>query len=362
MDELDPTFRPADEADVDAMVALFQAAFSRWPAVDVDVPVADHLRWKMDCHPRAAGTHTTMEIDGEIVGAVLQFCRDVKVRDRILFAHTGADMAIHPRLQGRGLVQQAQPYGKARVLTQFDFSFGTQNNHPRLQGRAARRGEQLPVANELRMLVRTFDLRSFVGVHGRRGGWRQLASTAATSAFRRLRGRSNGGQANTRLSTALAFDDRFDRLWDSASPEFDFIPDRRATYLDWRYSDRRGGESLVRIASEADEIWGYSVLRWSGETAQLADLLVDPAHPATLDALVADAVDRAAERGASQITCALPLEHPYRQTLLENGFLAAGGEMRLQYRPHGEHQGPLAFLGQDVDARIHITLGDLDYI
>ena len=116
------------------------------------------------------------------------------------------------------------------------------------------------------------------------------------------------------------------------------------------------------VALDDQDLRGYAVLRWSGDTAQLVDLLVDPASPAVVATLAADAVDRARQRGARQLTCALPRVHPYRQPLLDHGFLDAGGDARLEYQPHGDRHEQLAFLGEDANARIHVTLGDFDYI
>ena len=361
MDELNPTLRPATDADLEAMVALFQAAFPRWPAVDSDVPAVEHLRWKMQSHPRALETNTVMETDGEIVGAVVQFCRDVNVGGEILVAHSGSDTAIHPRVQARGLLRHAQPYADSHIEAKFDFALNTASHHPRMRRRNARRGVHIRVSNELRMLVRPFDLRTFVGVHRGRGGWRHFAATTARAALRRRGGRRGAEPCDVQVSTVSRFDERFDRLWEAASPGFDFVPDRRSAYLNWRY-DPRGGASLVLVALDDQDLRGYAVLRWSGDTAQLVDLLVDPASPAVVATLAADAVDRARQRGARQLTCALPRVHPYRQPLLDHGFLDAGGDARLEYQPHGDRHEQLAFLGEDANARIHVTLGDFDYI
>ena len=112
------------------------------------------------------------------------------------------------------------------------------------------------------------------------------------------------------LVTVTGFDARFDRLWESVAPAFDFVPERRAAYLNWRLAD--------------------------------------------------DAVRQARERGCRGIRCALVRHHPYRAALERAGFIDDGQGSRLQYKPYRD-AGALTFLNEP-HARVHITLGDFDYV
>lgn len=358
-DDRKPKFRPTTDADVDEVVAMLQLAFETWPPVDITVTPQEHLRWKLTSHPLATETNTVMILDGSIVATVVQFAREVQVGGEMLISHSGSDTSVHPRVQGTGLLRFTAPYADQHIQARYDFSFNTESHHPRLRQRNARLQLQTRFANQLRILVRTFDTKAFVGVHLKRGGWRHLASTAAGAARRRAT--PDAKSAELEVTTIELFDDRFDRLWQAAADEFTFLPDRRAPFLNWRYLDPRGGESLVRAVLEGDEVAGYSVLRSQSDRVVIADMLAAPGRLDVVGALVGDAARIAEEEGAPTLSCALPAHHPYREALLEAAFHDVGDDARLQYRPHGDRSEQLAFLGDDPEAAIHLTFGDFDY-
>ena len=358
--ELDPAFRPATEADIPAMLRVFRAAFPRWPAVPLVVPPEDHIRWKMASHPRAADTNTVILVGDRIVGAAIQFCREIWVRGELMYAHGGADLAIHPDFQRRQFMSKAQPYAERAVFSQFDFTFNTASNHPRLKARQAARGEHLPFGNSLRVFITAFGARSFVATHMRSGGPRQLVSAGVRAVRQRVPGQTTLESGQFELETLDAFDERADALWERTAPSFDFIADRRANFLNWRHCDPRGGEALVRAATDGHRLLGYAVLR-SGESASiLADLLVEPGRDDVLRALIADAVAHARDRSSS-LSCALPRLHPYVAAIEAAGFIDDGRGARLQYFPHGDSDSDLKFLGA-ADARLHVTLANFDYV
>jgi len=355
------SFRPMADADVDEVVAMLQAAFPRWPGIDVPVDTAAHLRWKISCHPLSAETSTVMVKDAAVVAGVVHFVRAVHLDDELWTAATGSDTAVHPRVQGTGLLRFNRAYMKQHFEPLYDFGFNTGSNHPRMQRRAARLGEQISIANGLSTLVRAFDARSFVGVHLKRGGLRHFAGSALAAA----RGRPSGGSPSAPavdIDSIDHFDGRFDRLWETARGAFRFVPDRRADYLNWRYLDPRGGLSEVRAVIDGDEVSGYAVLRRSDGNAILADLFALPDRSDVVSALIEDAAEQARAGGSSELSCVLPLHHPYRAVLLEAGFLDAGGERTFRYRPREDRREELAFLEADATAAIHVTAGDFDYV
>lgn len=355
------SFRPMADDDVDEVVAMLQAAFPRWPGIDVPVDPAAHLRWKVSSHPLSSETSTVMLKDGAIVAGVIQFARDVQIDDELWNAHTGSDTAVHPRVQATGLLRFTRPYADRHIQPRYDFGFNTGSNHPRLQRRAARLKLQTPIANGLSTLVRTFDTRSFIGVHLKRGGLRHFAGSALAAA----RGRASSESAlpaAVEIDTVERFDDRFDRLWELARGPYRFVADRRADCLNWRYLDPRGGLSEVRAVIDGDEVSGYAVLKRQDGAAILVDLFAVPDRLDVVAALIEDAAEQARVGGSSELSCVLPLHHPYRALLLEAGFLDAGGEWTFRYRPREDRREQLAFLGTDPTAAIHVTAGDFDYV
>lgn len=362
--EFRPSFRPPTDADIGPMVEVLQAAFPRWPTVEVDVPARDHLRWKLENHPLAWPATSVTELDGEIIGLGVQMCRGILVRGSMLTAHSYADGANHPRFQGRGLSRLGEPYVQTEIEPLFDLFFNTESNHPRIRSRNVKIRDRLRFANELRTLAYSSSLRTFAGVHRNSGGWRHLGAASLERARRAIwrAPRAAPLRADLVVETVDSFDADFDSFWETSAQQFDFIGERSARYLNWRYCDPRGGESVVRVARLAGSLGGYAVLKQSAGELAIADLLVSPEHPPLARTLVADAVDHATAQGLAIVTCLLPRSHAYRQAFLDEGFADMGRDARLIYTPRAGHDELLSFLGDDASARIHVTRGDFDFV
>jgi hypothetical protein len=70
-------------------------------------------------------------------------------------------------------------------------------------------------------------------------------------------------------------DDRFDRLWREASPDYDIVGERTAAFLSWRFL--RHPEDRCRIAAlvsrgRGSSVRAYAVLDRSGDLARIRDL------------------------------------------------------------------------------------------
>ena len=63
------------------------------------------------------------------------------------------------------------------------------------------------------------------------------------------------------LSTVDKFDENFDKFWGKVKCEYDFIIEGSKEYMNWRYTDKRGGNYRITIAFDDNEIVGYLVTR-----------------------------------------------------------------------------------------------------
>jgi hypothetical protein len=93
----------------------------------------------------------------------------------------------------------------------------------------------------------------------------------------------------------------------------------------------------------------------------VADLLTDPARPAIGAALLDAAVAELRAAGVDAVICRVPARHPLGALFARRGFvdarLATGYAVSSGRRSLAE----LRFLGA-ADARLHIMLGDVDWI
>ena len=74
----------------------------------------------------------------------------------------------------------------------------------------------------------------------------------------------------------------------------------------------------------------------------------------------ADATAFARDRGLA-LRAWLPRAHPYRRTLIEEGFLRTGEGVDMRFLAHSAGNPGCAFLAAP-DAAIHLTPGDTDHV
>ncbi|MDA0352061.1 MAG: hypothetical protein O3A10_07620 [Chloroflexi bacterium] len=348
-------YRTGNDGDLDGMVAVFQAAFPRWPLIDVPVPAREHLAWKMRSHPRVIDGHMLSILDGEVVGAMVQLARDVRIRGETLIAQSTADVALVPRLQGTGLSRLGTPFYMATIAGLFDLSLNTESNHPSLRAIAASRGTSRSIGNPFRRLVLGLTPASAAGIRWHAAGWRGLPH-ATRDTVRRL------PEPRIEIETVQSLDSRLDDLWAETAPAFDLIGVRDAAFLNWRYADPRGGVSLIRIATQGDAVLGYTVLRWAAQDgAVIADMLVHPDRPDVVRDLAIDAARQTRAQGHRSVGCMLPTRHPYRDVLLKLGFVDLGRQTEVKYDGSTRPIEDFAFL-EEPGLAAHLTLGDFDYI
>lgn len=76
------------------------------------------------------------------------------------------------------------------------------------------------------------------------------------------------------VETPSGFDERFDRLWQRAAPQFEIIGERTAAYLQWRYADSPDREYQIFAVCDPDrELAGYAVYYLEENVCRIADLL-----------------------------------------------------------------------------------------
>jgi hypothetical protein len=190
------------------------------------------------------------------------------------------------------------------------------------------------------------------------------AGLAALRGWGALRGRTRRATlpSGAALRTVTRFDERFDRFFERAAAPFDFIAERNAEFLQWRFGDRRAGPFVVRVLEDgAGEPLGYVVARVTARRAHVADLLAVPDQPEVVETLLAQAVHLSRQAGAGGIACWLPDHHPYRNSLRRLGFVPRRRDVGMRYRARALPAEELAFLDR-ADARTHIMMGDTDQV
>lgn len=353
--ELAPVVRDATPDDAPGILALIEAAYGTWPKFELDVTPLEHLKWKMAPGDGLHPTHIVILIDDQIVVWRLRWQNHIQIGGRTYLNETGADLAVHPQFQGRGLARLMVDTWTPEFLANPKASLGMVSSAPEV------RTMDYPdtITRPVTTWHRPFGPRAYLGVH-RRGGLAQLAQ--AIRAWRRA-GRQPHLPAGSRIELVEQFDARIDELWERARPSFDVIPHRTAAYLNWRFARPASGNPELLALTRGDRALAYAAVKRTGTDGQLQDFLWAPDEPEALTVILEAAAHRLRRSGAAGVTCWLPGGHRAETALRRAGF-APVGEQRLVVGTETRGETPpeaLAIL-RNESRSIHVTMSDFDWV
>jgi hypothetical protein len=350
-----------DDDLIDRLLALYARTFSRWPSLDPEVPLRDHLRWKISSpgttHPVIAGWLGT-----ELVTARLIIHRRIWVKGRERLWIDSPDLAVDTRHQGRGYSKASQAFTR-QVTPDSDFQLDDSVNARVWKSRM--RAHARPLANRLRILYlapASARLRNGLLPQGPAPAAVALAGLRAVSAvIHGYRSRRHPVSLGSSPRTVTRFDQRADTFGEQAAAAFDLIDHVCRERLEWRYCDRRAGPFVVRTVDEDGAMLGYAVHRLGRPRGMLVDLLALPGREDVAEALARDAVTQLVESGCAEVICWLPHAHPYRAVLQRVGFLTLPRSKDIRWRPERLAPAELEFL-DSPDARVHFMMGSTDLV
>jgi GNAT superfamily N-acetyltransferase len=357
VDELQ--IRQATAADLLEMARVITSSFSPWPSFDVPATALEHLTWKLG--PGGIddiGKHLVVEIGGAIAASRLRWIGRARVGEQEYVTEMGADLAVDPDFQGRGIARQITAYREASEEGRGHVNFGTPTRHMQQLRDPAEDRHFHP----LLVWTRYLGIRSLLSEPPSR----RALPRFGLAALRRLAARVRGGAPSAeaaRVEPLERFDERTDELWHRARGQFEIASVRTASYLNWRHRDRRGGSTVALAIAEAERCLGYAVFKQTGQTANVVDLLVDPERPELVGALLDAGLEQMRAGGARTLRCWLPPEHQYQPALERSGFVKTGAAsftfsdgQRLTGPPEGVERAT------DPESRFHVMLGDFDFV
>jgi predicted N-acetyltransferase YhbS len=352
--------RVATPDDAAEMLRVFQTAFDDWPRPDIGVPPIEHVRWKMSLAPGMSGTPVVGLIDGRVVAALLRWEVPVKLGDRESIASCGADLALEPAYQSRGLGTPLTSYGASAASTQAVVGYATPSRNARVPRLYASYSSDDLAQQPLSLWVRPFGFSPWKAARFGLRAMRHPVSNTKRLARTYLGRRRPGEVSGVEIAELSEFDARVDRLWEAASPEFDYAMVRRAEYLNWRYCDPRGGPSTILAALEGGELVGYAVFKQAEGWGTVVDLLTHPDRVDVVAPLLEAGGARLRAGGSRGMICWLPAEHAYREAMVGARYVETTNEMAVSFWALG---GSDALATLDApSARIHCMLGDFDWV
>jgi len=357
-----PTFRLVREGDEANLLALLQAAFGRWPAVDAPVAPIEHLRWKLAAAPPADRYHCVAQVDGRLVAAHLAVLHRFRARYGTAVALRTWDAAVHPDEQGRGLMRELRRFLLEQARPHADFETGAFTRNAAMS-RLLDEAGQVPLGARMETAIAPLTLPAAIAtlkLSPRRAPAKLVRAAALLARWAQSRpARPVDGFA---IRTVQRFDGRIAAFVEEASEPFDLLIERTPEFLRWRYEDERGGRFTIALAEEGDRLLGYAVQRMTRGRAYLADLLALPGRPDAVEALARHAAASFRRQGAATVECLIAADHPYRAILSRCGFVGRRRRKDLfAIVPLRASPGQLAFL-QRPGLRLHLMLGDSDTV
>ena len=378
-----------DAAELPPLVELLRRGFNGGPTwFELPVSHAEHVAWRLAAP--GAGELSTVQDGERTVWMQVVWRRPFLLDGRERAVRLGGGMVLDPDLQGRGLYRTISAMKDRNYDVGYDFSIAY-SAHPvtvhlsRSLTRETGRTPRVYLGNPIATFRRPLSLRraadsaapaeADAGVSVSKthavlasSGQRRRPAVARDLAWRwrYLAGEARGALSSRReaawsVRAVPAFDARVEGLFREAASGFDLIQMRDAAYLNWRYCDPRGGPYTILVAEEGGALLGYAALLLAGGWAALADLLVLPGRDDVAYSLLRAAVARAKASPAAEVRAWLPARHAYRPALERAGFHAVRAPGIGQFRALDMPLDELATVASP-DARVHLMLGDSDYI
>lgn len=373
--------RNLTDAEEREIIELLRLAFNGGPGwFRLPGEPLDHLRWKLREFPYESRVYVGDQ-DGRIVMFGGRLFRRWLVRGHERVGRDGVEAAIHPDLQGRSLSTRRREFVKQWGSPEdFSLSFAS---HPTSLHSRRKRGTQV-IANPLENLVRPLDLARYTS----------RASAAVDDASSRTRIALEGGRRRlprpalarrgvwearllkqqvlhrplripvegVTVRTLDRFDERIGPFFDQAALMFDLIQVRTQRFLNWRYTDPRGGPFTILAAESGGDLVGYAVTRATDQSAELADLLALPGRLDVAHTLLQDSLRLAREAGAPAMRAWMMRHHPYFRLLQHSGFLPIRRIVEPGFEARQTPAEELSFLAEDPQAPVHLMLGDTDHV
>lgn len=340
------------EADREQLDAMYANVFGEAAAEESNA----RWRWQYEENPNRPpeGPEIWVAREGDrVLGQYATMPVRLKVLDRVLRASWGMDVMVGPNLQRRGIGSRLFLYWDRQVEASLGLglSVASYTLFKKLDWE-----DVGPVP----CFSRALDVRRLLE--------RRLGSllAAVVAPFVRfflwlvLPIRKTRDAENVEVRSIEAFSDDYDDLWERAAPAFDFITERKARYLEWKYERVPYVRYDVLEARRDSELTGYCVLRIAERNgvklALLVDLFAHPEDKASIGALLDHALSWARERGAARMQT-FTFDRRFGSRLAHKGFARIASPMQFCVRIHSDHVDDMFF--RDT-SRWHVSFGDSD--
>ena len=332
----------------------------------------------MNAPPSITGNaYTVAEINGEIIGVDHSMLYYIKIGEGRYLSHKGADTATDPNYRGQGIYTKLTKL-KHKILSETDYGFdyALSNNPIFVKSGERKRANKDPEAeapfpHPLKSLIKINDVDDYFKSRvNEKDPWKKALLKIGVYGSKTLNKLSylnpKPPQTKVEIREITRFDDRINTFYDKVKPSYLFLVEKTRDYMNWRYCDKRGGNSKVWIAEENDKIVGYLVLKINKIDTEhpegyIIDLLALNERKDVADNLAKFAVNYFDDVGVNVVLAQVIGGHPYDQIFEKYGLLDSRMKSNLHWRPIKPGDDFERFANAPP-AMLHYTFGEGDAI
>lgn len=359
--------RPYNSSDDEPIVELLREVFNGWPSFDISVSPLVHWRWKYEHKFLKNKLIAVAQKDDKIIGALQSLPLKIKINEQIVPANLGADAAVHPDYRRMGVRNSISHLIKEmRIKAGIKLLIATSTNPITIRMLSRDRFRfPVPILNLTRIKDINKQLREMPMKNQKIMKWGFHVARISNKIRNAFSARAYDRHV-LNISRIDGFDEGANDFWKEISEHYDFIIVRDRDFLNWRFSDPRAGNFVIKSVEDGERLLGYCVTainraRESYPVGYIADLLALPGRLDVVDSLISDAVDFFDRNDVNIINCLMARGHPWVKNLQRHGFLDSRMRIRLFHTDLGLGEGLCDEICQLKDAvRIHVSYGDFD--
>jgi len=339
--------------DREALDAMYAEVFGR------EALAESHERWRWQyemnphCPPEGPDIWVAKE-GGEILGqyATMNVC--LKVKDRVVPASWGMDVMVNPHLQKKGVGTQLFNYWDQHIEAPLGLGLSVSSY-------ALFRKLNWYDVGPVPCFTKPLDVRALLGRRFGAFPAALMAPLAKAGLWIRYPERKPEPEDYIQIRRLEEpFGDAFDRLWHQASSGYDFVVERKSSYLEWKFHQIPYVSYEIYQAFREGELVGYIVLRLAVKNNVRLGLVVDLfAHPedsAAVDALIDWASKWGRDHHAARLQT-FTFHQQWSERLRRKGYIRIKSPMQFCLHLHSDHVDGSFF--KDT-SRWHVTFGDSD--
>jgi hypothetical protein len=345
--------------DDENIVELLKKTFPRWEKFDDPLEL---WRWKYVNTPLRSIV-TVAVTDNKIVGCNHSLIFNAKLGSEITSLSHGDDLAVDTNFRGLGLWLKMQSLKYETYPTIAKYSYSTTGNPIVLKSWVKRNRSLLPFP--VTRMVKTHDIDLQLQTRPMKNrlqvkvGYIFLKNlNQIINLFRAPINRCD----EFKIAEISEFDEGIDSFWEKIKDDYNFILEKKHTYLNWRFTDNDRGNHMKLQAMKGDEILGYAVIGFKEghSEGQIEDLIALKDRLDVADALLDYACKYLDDLGLNTVFYQVVDAHPYQELSRRKGFIDSRSKatIRFDYSSYWKNKCGIQFLKQTAPSQVYFNYAE----